>query len=87
LALLPEKKKKIFLFHTDLAAQVQWHKFGGAESQVRRLCLLLCAPSSVAHPPSFAASSALACRSPPLCRLLALELSFFSLAAGNAASL
>ena len=57
-----------------LAARVRRRKFGGAEPQVRRLCLLLSAPSSVAHPPSSAASSALACRCPSLCRLLAFNL-------------
>ena len=45
----------------------------GMEPQVRRLCLLRTAPSSVARPPS-AASSSPACPCASLCRLLALNL-------------
>ena len=41
------------------------------EAQVRRLCLLLSAPSFAAHPPSFVASSPPARRRSPLCRILA----------------
>ena len=49
------------------------------ESQVRHLCLLFTAPSSVAYPPPSMAMSALACRCSFICRLLALNLSSFSL--------
>ena len=61
----------------DLVAPAQLPPAPGGlcmESQARRLCLLLTAPSSVARPPYSAASSSPFCPCASLCRLLALNL-------------